>query len=287
MSFLTAQQVQLGPVTLQTDTFLVLVAALVGIALVALRFRAERDRRRLFFNHLGTAALLVLLGWKVFPLFYSFGEMIRHPLTLLYTPGGTPGLLLGLLLGALYVGVVILRGRRRRTPARRLLSPSLVFAAGFIPVSGLLLGSASALRAERVAEPAAPFAATTVQGQEVRLDDLRGKTVILNFWATWCPPCRAELPTLIAFNEELRGRDVKLVGIAVGPSQTPGAVKPFMQQAGVDYPVILDADRGIAARYGVRTLPTTVVISPGGTITDRRVGAVDRYWLRSHGAAGR
>ncbi len=73
-----------------------------------------------------------------------------------------------------------------------------------------------------------------------------------------------------------------LIGLASGPSQTRDAVKPFMKDEGISYPVILDTSRRIAARYEVRTLPTSIVISPQGTIVERRTGAVDRYWLRSH-----
>jgi thiol-disulfide isomerase/thioredoxin len=281
MSFLAAEQVTVGPLTLSTPAFLMLVAALAGGLIVFFRLRADRRRRRLFFDSLGTAAVVALVGWKLFPLLYSPGEMITRPMTLLYTPGGTPGLALGLALGLLYFGFKIVRGIQRGTPERHLLSPLLVFAVTFIGLSGALMASSRVLRAEQGEPPAAAFFATTLQGQEIALDQLKGKTVILNFWATWCPPCRAELPTLVAFSDEIADSDTVLIGVAVGPSQTPGAVGPFLEQEGITYPVILDTTRRIASSYGVRTLPTSVVISPAGTIRERRVGAVDRFWLRT------
>jgi thiol-disulfide isomerase/thioredoxin len=281
MSLFTAQQVHLGPVTLQTPVFLVLVAAIAGGVMVYFKYRGDKARRRLFFDRLSTAAMVGLLGWKLFPLVYSFSDVITNPMTLLYTPGGTPGVLFGFVLGLLYFGWKIFKGKKKRTPEGSLLSPLLVFGVSFIGLSAVLLTSSSALRAEQAAKPAVQFEATTTDGKEISLDDLKGKTVILNFWATWCPPCRAELPTLIAFNKELAGADAVLIGVAVGPSQTPDVVKPFMEEAGINYPVILDPNRRIASGYAVRTLPTSVVISADGKITESRAGAVDRYWLRS------
>ena len=282
MSLFSAQQVHIGPVTLQTHVFLLLVAALAAAVLVLFRLRGDREGRRLFFDSLSTAALLVLLGWKLFPLFYAFSEMVTRPMTLLYTPGGTPGLIFGLVLGSLYFAYKIIRGRRHKSPEGMLLSPFMVFAASFIMGSAVLLAGSSALRAEQGEQPAIPFSATTIQGEKLSLDDLKGKTVILNFWATWCPPCRAELPTLVAFNEELKGTETVLISVASGPTQTQSRVTPFLVKEGIHYPIILDTSREITSRYGVRSLPTSVVISPEGTITDRLTGAVDRYWLRSH-----
>lgn len=278
---------RIGPVTFQTHVFLILAAALVGSLLVFFWYRGDRERRRLFFDRLMTAAFVVFLGWKIFPLFYSFREMVTHPLTLLYTPGGKPGLVFGFVLGLLYFGFKILRGKQKSSPEQRLLSPLLVFAVSFTGVSALLLVSSSVLKAEQGERPAASFAATAIQGQKISLKDLEGKTVILNFWATWCPPCRAEIPTLNAFHREIEGSQTVLVGIAVGSSQTPSTVKRFMKEEGINYPIILDASSELSSRYGVRTLPTTIVVSPGGTVTDTRAGAVDRYWLRSHGSTRR
>jgi peroxiredoxin len=287
MSILSGQQVQLGPVTLGASIFLLLVAALLASLLVFYRHRRDRARRRLFFDRLSTAALLVLLGWKLFPLFYSFSDLITRPLTLLYTPGGTPGIIFGLVLGLLYVGFKIVRGKQKATPDQHLLSPAVLFALSFVGLSALLLTTSSVLWAEQREQPAASFEAATVQGKSIALDDLRGKTVILNFWATWCPPCRAEIPTLNAFNAETRGTRTVLIGLASGSSQTQDTVQPFMKAEGIRYPVILDTTRTITARYGVHTLPTSIVISPEGKIVERRTGAVDRYWLRSHLAAPR
>ena len=287
MSVFGAQQVQLGPVTLGVTTFILLLAALVASLLVFYRHRGDRARRKRFFDRLSTAALLALLGWKLSPLFYSFSELITRPLTLFYTPGGTPGIIFGLVLGLLYLGLQIVRGRQKATPDQHLLAPAALFALSFVGLSALLLTTSSLLRAEQRKQPAASFEAATVQGETIALDDLRGKTVILNFWATWCPPCRAEIPTLNAFYAEARGTQTVLIGLASGVSQTRDAVRPFMTAQGIRYPVILDTTRAITARYGVQTLPTSIVISPEGTIVERRTGAVDPYWLRSQLAAPR
>ncbi len=161
MNMLSGQQVQLGPVMIQASVLLIFAAAALGSLLVFFRYRREKTRRRLFFDRLSTAALLALVGWKLFPLLDSFPELITRPLTLLYTPGGTPGIVFGLVLGLFYVGFKIVRGKQQETPDQHLLAPLAVFAVSFVGLSALLLTSASALRAAPDERPATSFTATT------------------------------------------------------------------------------------------------------------------------------
>jgi peroxiredoxin len=135
------------------------------------------------------------------------------------------------------------------------------------------------LRAEspaRAVRPAPDFRLAGADGATVALSDLRGKTVLVNFWATWCPPCAAETPALEALHRRLGGRGLVVLGISVDESWE--AVRPFVARYGVTYTVLLDAGAETARRYGTWKYPETYLVTGGGQIVRKYVGEVD--WTR-------
>jgi thiol-disulfide isomerase/thioredoxin len=125
---------------------------------------------------------------------------------------------------------------------------------------------------------AAPdFTLATLAGGEVRLSDFRGKVVLLNFWATWCGPCRDEMPL---FEQAMTDHAERgLVVLAVNVRERPGTVRPFVERLALTYPIALDEAGRIARRYRVRSYPTTYFVGRDGTIEGRRVGAYTRQIL--------
>lgn len=123
---------------------------------------------------------------------------------------------------------------------------------------------------------AAPdFALQTLDGQTLKLSDLRGKAVVLNFWATWCTPCKAEMPWFVDFQKQYGGQGLQIVGVAMDDSAKEDIDK-FAKQMGVNYPVVLGKE-SLADQYGgVEFLPTTFYIDRSGNIQDRVFGIVDR-----------
>ena len=126
------------------------------------------------------------------------------------------------------------------------------------------------------AEPAgeAPdFAFTDQHGEERRLSDWNGAVRVVNFWATWCPPCVHEIPMLVAVQESYRARGVRIVGVAV---DDPDAAFAMAEELGVNYPTMADSRRTIELvhAYGNRAaaLPFTAFVDPQGTIRDRHIG---------------
>jgi cytochrome c biogenesis protein CcmG, thiol:disulfide interchange protein DsbE len=115
------------------------------------------------------------------------------------------------------------------------------------------------------------FTLTTFDGQEFRLSDQRGKIVIINFWASWCPPCRAETPLLNASFDRL-GDDVVLIGVDVWDSES--AAREFVEEYRVRYPVMRDGDGRVAIEYGVSGVPETFVIDADGRVIARLPGEV-------------
>lgn len=118
--------------------------------------------------------------------------------------------------------------------------------------------------------PAPELTLTTTDGETIDLS-APGAVVVLNFWATWCGPCRIEIPDLKALHDEMGAEGVTVVGVAVGEGEDE--VAPFAEQMAINYPMVLDADRAVSEAFGgVYGLPTTVVIDRQGRVVRRILG---------------
>jgi cytochrome c biogenesis protein CcmG/thiol:disulfide interchange protein DsbE len=116
-------------------------------------------------------------------------------------------------------------------------------------------------------------AVTDLDGSEISNATLKGKVVLLNFWATWCGPCREEIPMLAALQTHYRDR-LLIVGLSID-ERPPGDVKAFARELGVNYPVVM-ATRALADAFGgVRAVPATFVVDPAGRIVQRHIGLLN------------
>ncbi len=130
----------------------------------------------------------------------------------------------------------------------------------------------------QVGNVAPDFELKNLDGETVTLSELRGNPVMLNFWATWCGPCRAEMPHIQAVFEDEEWQDKGLVILAINltysrSSETPAAVKDFMQSHNFSFPVLLDTNRDVTLEYDVTGIPTTFFIDKDGIIQKRKLGA--------------
>jgi cytochrome c biogenesis protein CcmG/thiol:disulfide interchange protein DsbE len=120
--------------------------------------------------------------------------------------------------------------------------------------------------------PAPAFALTLFDGRTIRSDDLRGKVVLVNFWASWCPPCRAEAPMLEATWRDLRDSGVIFIGINTQDEEV--RARQFITEFAITYPTGRDIGGRIAIDYGVWGLPEAFVIDPAGRITYKHLGTI-------------
>lgn len=142
-----------------------------------------------------------------------------------------------------------------------------------IPLRWLLV---LALSCATMAPAAENFTVTDAQGKAHSLEAYRGKWLIVNFWATWCPPCLEEIPELVALKEARK--DVQVIGIAM-EFQDDKQVLQFAEGMFVNYPIVL-GDRKISERIGrVDGLPTTFIYDPQGRLANRHVGKITRKQL--------
>jgi thiol-disulfide isomerase/thioredoxin len=119
--------------------------------------------------------------------------------------------------------------------------------------------------------PAPPFLVNDLDGNVISTAAWHGKAVVLNFWATWCPPCREEIPELINLANHYKDR-LQIIGVSMDEDATPEEVKTFARQVGINYPIVMGS-HGIAAEYGgVPALPTSFILNTDGQVVQKHVG---------------
>ncbi len=121
-----------------------------------------------------------------------------------------------------------------------------------------------------VGGPAPSFELRNLQGAAVKLSDLKGSTVVLNFWATWCVPCIKEMPELQKAHRSLKDKGIKILAVNFGERETK--VQEFVEEYKLDFPVLLDTFGTVAEEYKVIKLPVTYFITPQGIVRDEVVG---------------
>jgi len=137
-----------------------------------------------------------------------------------------------------------------------------------LSVTGCSAGSESL--GARVGEPAPDFQLSDLDGQSVSLSDFRGKPVLINFWATWCPSCVSEMPYIQEIYEEWSDKGLVVLAINIGESSSK--VEEFMQSHNLSFTVLLDIKQNVAQKYNFQYIPTTFFIDKDGIIQEKVIG---------------
>lgn len=126
----------------------------------------------------------------------------------------------------------------------------------------------------KIGAPSPPFTLRDLDGKLVSLSDFSGKVVLVNFWATWCGPCRVEMPAMESLYKEMRSKGFEILAISVDAQGTI-VTRPFQEAMGLTFPILHDSDYEVGGAYGARTLPISYVIDRQGIIQHRVFGARD------------
>jgi peroxiredoxin len=142
----------------------------------------------------------------------------------------------------------------------------------------VVLGAVAGLqymgRSSRSGYEAPQFTLPDVHGQPHRLSDFRGRIVFLNLWATWCPPCRAEMPSMEALYRRLKDRDFAMLAVAEDEGGV-GVVRPFVEEMKLTFPVLIDPQASLSPRYGATGYPETFIIDREGRVVSHTIGPED------------
>jgi peroxiredoxin len=145
----------------------------------------------------------------------------------------------------------------------------------FFILSVLLLGSACSVSAESV-----DFTLPDIQGKQRSLSEFRGKWVLVNYWATWCPPCLEEMPELEIFHTGHKDKDAVVVGINLEQID-PARLKSFVEEQFISYPILLDRPRPRTELGSIPGMPTSFLVSPEGKVVARQVGRLTATMIES------
>jgi peroxiredoxin len=150
----------------------------------------------------------------------------------------------------------------------------LALAAGWIWISaappGSTTGGAIPAPAENFLAP--DFSLTTLDGETVSLADFRGKVVLLNFWASWCPPCRSEMPAMERVYQDYANQGFVILAVNATQQDSPDAARQFVNEKGLTFPILLDTSGTVSALYRTRSLPTSFFIGADGIIDEVVIG---------------
>jgi cytochrome c biogenesis protein CcmG, thiol:disulfide interchange protein DsbE len=159
----------------------------------------------------------------------------------------------------------------------KILYPAIVALVALSVLFGFAILPRLAPEAALVSKPAPDFALDVVTSgtdrSRIHLDELKGQTVLLDFWATWCEPCQIVAPILDRIARKHQGKGLVVVG--VNTSDQPGVASTFAKAKGLSYPIVYDDRDSVARKYGVTILPTLVVIDPQGNVVAVRSGLED------------
>jgi peroxiredoxin len=150
----------------------------------------------------------------------------------------------------------------------------LLTALAWIFISADRTGTSTAgeIPAPRQGFLAPDFTLETTAGETITLSDLRGQTVLVNLWATWCPPCRAEMPAIQKMYEEYKEQGFVVLGVDMTYQDDPSAVPPFIQENQLTFPILMDTTGQVAQQYELRSLPSSFFIDRNGIIQEVVIG---------------
>lgn len=163
----------------------------------------------------------------------------------------------------------------KKSRAGWIIGLMVVIVAAMLIVPRFVKPKSAGLAGDVSGKPAPEFELKDLNGKTVHLSDYRGKAVVLNFWATWCPPCKVEMPWFVDLQERYGSQGLVILGVALDDASKEQIAK-FASDMKLNYPVLIGEDKVAQAYGGVEMLPTTFYIDRNGKVTERVFGLLDR-----------
>jgi cytochrome c biogenesis protein CcmG, thiol:disulfide interchange protein DsbE len=159
----------------------------------------------------------------------------------------------------------------RGRDAIRGLAATLLLAALALPLAGCQMPQAEAVTGRHAPD----YAAVDLEGRKVNLADLRGQVVVLNIWATWCYPCRKEMPALEEMHRELERNGLVVLAVSVDAASASGEIRDFLTELGLTLPVLHDSRATVSRTFSTRGVPETFLIGADGVLRHHWIGRID------------
>ncbi|MFB4162883.1 thiol-disulfide oxidoreductase ResA [Alteribacillus sp. JSM 102045] len=167
--------------------------------------------------------------------------------------------------------------KRKRFLMRSSILSVLAILIGYVFYTNFITGEESAIEE---GDTAPNFILTTMEGEQIELEDLRGQGVFLNFWGTYCPPCVDEMPYMDNQYQDFKERGVEILAVNVGESDL--AIKRFVDRLGLTYPILKDKNKNVMDRYGIGPLPSTYLIDENGEVQRILTGAMTEEDIKGY-----
>lgn len=288
--------ISLGPFTITMKLILFIGATLAAQLLYFVLKRRDRDAYKrasdLYFN----SVILFFIGWRLSLIITNWSTFRGAPTALLYLPGGFLNHQAGAVLVVLTTFILY---KRKKYSRPEILGFSILtsgtLALYFLLTLFLTLAPAPSQHPERsrttdVTKPAKEqisdneITLLNTEGEEQTLELTGSPVTIVNFWASWCPPCRAEIPEIARFYAAYKDKDIRLITVNMTSTEKSlEDVMDFIEEENADFPVLLDHKGEAAAYFNINSVPSTFVFNNSGEIIKQRSGAVDYAWLKSAG----
>ncbi len=170
--------------------------------------------------------------------------------------------------------------KRKQTERQRQKWLLIVFGIAVMGIAVLMLIFSSGTAGAQVPD----FTATTLSGETVHLTDYKGQVVMLNFWATWCPPCKAEMPTIQAAYKYYREQGFTV--LAINNREQSTQIQPFANALALTFPIVLDTDSALQDTFAIKGYPTSLFISDAGEVYATHTGMLTPQQLDGYITAG-
>lgn len=285
---------RIGPLTLPFTWLFIAMSLLIGYGIILVLLRGDRDSRKTISSLLVNALLIFIGLWKIAPLVFQFQAVRQSILLLLYLPGGVPGSIIGLTGAAVYFFLSAKKHAilRRKNILSLGIGAAAALAAGLILNFGLLrpyppgipaarLDPAEAAVGHSAGDKLPEFSMSDLEGQRHSSTDYYGKVLFINFWATWCPPCNAEIPEMIRLYRENPPVDYEILAVNLSSTEKNlETIRTYAAKKEMPFPILLDTQNLSGSLFEVSSVPTTLVVGTNGIIVTRKTGAVSAEWMR-------